>query len=120
MKVKNCPLCHNHCAADSLSCGKGRKYFLSKSGNQAEEVRDPDKHGKESHAKKKHEKEQSGRHDREKQQKDDLFSLMRSCRHYLHHKSGNEKTELFSALNDQQKAELQETLKILLKSWEDE
>ncbi len=52
------------------------------------------------------------------EQKDDLYSLLRSCGHYLHHSAASaQDPELFRALNEQQKNELKETLKLLRKSW---
>jgi hypothetical protein len=59
---------------------------------------------------------------KEYEQKDDLYSLLRTCGHYLHHHAGKsdgqaENPELFQVLDEQQKKELQASLKILKESW---
>jgi hypothetical protein len=59
---------------------------------------------------------------KEYEKKDDLYSLLRTCGHYLHHHAGKsdgqkENPELFQALDEQQKKELQASLKILKESW---
>lgn len=43
MELENCPLCHNHCSVDSLSCNKGRDYFSAGSGSQTAEETENDK-----------------------------------------------------------------------------
>lgn len=34
-QMKICPQCNNHCPADALQCGKGRKFFGVKKGNHS-------------------------------------------------------------------------------------
>lgn len=139
MKMQKCPLCHNHCPADSLSCSKGKKHFAAESGGKPtkesadgkhEEKKHPkDRHGKEYEKKQKKElvKEHGKKQEKEVrkyEQKDDLYSLLRSCGHYLHHSAGrgearNETSELFSALDKQQREELKAYLKILRESWKE-
>jgi len=115
MKMQRCPLCHNHCPIDSLSCSKGKKHFVSEADKKQDKKQE-----------KKHDKVQEERKDTKKikeyEKKDDLYSLLRTCGHYLHHYAGKsdgqaENPELFQALDEQQKKELQASLKILKESW---
>ena len=40
MKMQRCPLCHNHCPIDSLSCSKGKKHFASEAGKEQDKKHD--------------------------------------------------------------------------------
>lgn len=95
-----CLCCHNHCPLSAPRCEKGEnyaKYGTVETG-----------HGKQKHG-------------HNKQGMPDLNStsgLLSACGHALHHRNfGN--ADLFEALSDAEREELDRMLKKLLNSWED-
>ena len=63
MKMQRCPLCHNHCPIDSLSCSKGKKYFASEADKEQDKKQDKKQDRKQD---KKHDKVQEKRKDTKK------------------------------------------------------
>lgn len=90
-QMQTCPQCDNHCPADALQCGKGRKYF------GAEDTGHEHGHGCRRH-------------------RDGLGGLLQRCGRFVRH-SELENAELFQALTDEEKAALQVTLEKLTADW---
>jgi len=169
-ELKNCPICHNHCPIDSLSCDRGRNYFSASADPENPESRDSRdgredrekrydraqgvagsrehswEHGGEHGGEHSREHDEEGRHDhRERmhdhggsrhgsgreehlqgdaaerqngwEQKEDLYSLMKACGHYLHHNSGHgdTQTEILKLLDrngEMPQQEVQDVLRI--------
>lgn len=91
-QARTCPQCENHCPADGLKCGKGRKYFG---------VEDGGGHGRE-HG--------HGRH------RDGLAGLLHRCGRFVRH-TELEEDELFQALTEEEKTDLQAALEKLAADW---
>lgn len=88
MEKQYCDQCENRCAIDALQCGRGRRHFGL-------------------------EQENSGREERK--MPGGALGLLMQCGHILHH-GGAEGADL-SALNDQEQAELERLLTVLLSDW---
>lgn len=125
-----CSQCPNHCPKTALKCGRGRSYFAQMLGQMPEENRE---HGQEEQN---HNKwEEHGMHHGHGQEhgrghghggvhggvpfcdKDNLYSLMRACGHYLHHNSGRDMGQgrilaILAERKSMSQKELQEILQI--------
>lgn len=117
--VQTCPQCDNHCPADALQCGKGRKYFGAADENREQ---GHDGHGEHRHAHNGHAHGQEyGKHGQEHgrggRSKSGLAGLFHRCGHFLHH-TDLEETELFCALTDEEKATLGTLLEKLSADWQ--
>ena len=96
-QAQTCPQCDNHCPADALQCGRGRKYF-GVTGDDHGHNRDHGGCCGHSHSK-------SG-----------LASLLRQCGRFVRH-ADMEEDELFQALTGEEKSALQTLLEKLSADW---
>lgn len=95
-QAQTCPQCDNHCPADALQCGRGRKYFgTADDGHGHDHSHDGHGHG---------------------HPKSGLAGLLHQCGRFVHH-TELEEGELFQALTDEEKASLQALLEKLAADW---
>lgn len=95
MEQKYCDQCENHCPADDLHCGKGRRYF----GVESKEGEDRG-------------------HGPFQGKAEGPIGRLRQCGHMLHHGMTSGNDDLLSALSEQERAELERLLGKLVEDWE--
>lgn len=98
MEMQYCDQCDNHCPANALKCGRGRRHFGLENVNNGQHM--AQHHGKHGHS-----------------LPDGPLGLLMQCGHVLHH-GGTTGENLLSALTLQEQAELERMLKVLLADWE--
>ena len=100
-QAQTCPQCDNHCPADALQCGRGRKYFgVTDGGHDGE-----------------HNHEHGHEHGCGHRRLGGLAGLLHQCGRFVRH-SELEETELFQALTEEEKAALQTLLGKLSADWQ--
>lgn len=90
MGKQYCDQCENQCPIDALQCGRGRRHFGL-------------------------EQENSGREEHDRKMPSGALGLLMQCGHVLHH--GGVEDAGLSALNDQERVELERLLTVLLTDW---
>ena len=101
-QAQTCPQCDNHCPVDALQCGRGRKYFGVTDGGHGQDHGHSHDHGGSCG----HGHPKSG-----------LAGLLHQCGRFVRH-ADREESELFHALDDEEKAALQTLLKKLAVDWQ--